>query len=152
MADDKVVTQEPAGEDAAQVKARLAELENLVAQKDTELAAANARLSEMEQAVAKSDRMLAQAVTSYRTAVVKANLGIPEELVTGGTVEEVDASVVTATALVNKVKQGLAAEMATTRVPTAAPIKEPAAVVRAVMVASRKMPNSGPVMKLITLG
>lgn len=125
MADDKVVTQEPAGEDAAQVKARLAELENLVAQKDTELAAASARLSEMEQAVAKSDRMLAQAVTSYRTAVVKANLGIPEELVTGGTVEEVDASVVTATALVNKVKQGLAAEMATTRVPAGAPERTP---------------------------
>lgn len=121
MGDEKVINEEAATPDSEQLQAQVTELQNLMAKKDEELAQANARLAEIKEAVANTDRMLAQAVTSYKAMVVKANPGIPEELVTGNTVDEVNAAVTKATTLVNKVKQGLAAEMAATRVPAGAP-------------------------------
>lgn len=121
MGDEKVINEEAATPDSEQLQAQVTELQNLMAKKDEELAQANARLAEIKEAVANTDRMLAQAVTSYKAMVVKANPGIPEELVTGNTVDEVNTAVTQATTLVNKVKQGLAAEMAATRVPAGAP-------------------------------
>ena len=118
MADEKVINQEP--DDGDSLKVQVMELENLLAHKDEELAQANARLSEMEKVVAESKQMLAQAVSGYKAMVVKAN-PVLEELIIGDTVDEVNASVAKASALVNKVRQGLAADMAAARVPAGAP-------------------------------
>ena len=139
----------PQGEELEDFKARIAELEGLVAGKDEELKAKDARLSQTEariteleqmiadrdnelvtlkQAIAESDEALAdvrsslaQAVSSYRALVVQANPDIPDELITGDSIEAMDQSLENARALISRVKQGLEAEAAKTRVPAGAP-------------------------------
>ena len=124
------------------LKVRMAELEGLVATKDEALKARDARLSqaearitELEQGMAERDselaksaetlstlkNSLAQAVASYRAQVVKANPDILPELITGDSLEAIDQSLASARALIFRVKQGLEAEVAKSRVPAGAP-------------------------------
>ena len=111
------------GEELKQVRARVLELERLLAQKDEELAKANARISELEQTVAGLENKLAQAVSSYKALVVKSNPGVLEELITGDSIEETNASLEKARVILGKVRQGLEAEMASRRVPAGAPLR-----------------------------
>lgn len=115
--------------------ARLLDLEGRLAQKDEELSRSTARIVELEGIVARREgevasleqerselrTTLAGAVTSYRSVVLQANAGIVEDLVSGDTVEAIDSSLAKAKALVGKVRQGLAMELATIRVPAGAP-------------------------------
>lgn len=124
--------QEPTGE----------ELEELVASKEGELAAKDSRISELEQAISERDNQIAalkqsvaelelrltdltnrlsQALASYQALVVKANPGVPEELLTGDSIEAIDKSLEDARALIDKVRRELDAEIAGTRVPAGAP-------------------------------
>jgi len=118
-------SQEPGGED----------LEALLAQKDTELAAKDLRISELEQTVASRDnqiaalreslaeveRRLSQAVSAYRALVIKSNPAVPEELITGESIEAIDKAVADAGSLISRVRQELEAELAGARVPAGAP-------------------------------
>ncbi len=117
--------EEPAGaetgEELEQVKARVIELEDLLAQKDEELAGARVRLSELEGMAAESEERLARAVSSYKSLVVKSTQGVLEELITGETIDEINASLERARSIVGKVRQGLEAETASARVPAGAP-------------------------------
>ena len=134
------------GEVAEALGARIAELERLAAEKDGELQADQARLSEAEarlrqlerevadrdnqlealgQAMAESDRALAQAVSAHLTSVVRANPDVPDELITGDTIEAIDRSLENARSLISRVKQGLEAEASRTRVPAGAPQRMP---------------------------
>jgi uncharacterized coiled-coil protein SlyX len=127
--------QEPAREELT----RVAELEQLIADKDAELAAKDLRISELEQAVADRDSQIAalkqslaelesrlsQAVASYRAMVIKANPTVPEELITGESIEEIDQSLANAKVLVDRVRQELGAEIATAKVPAGAPSRTP---------------------------
>jgi uncharacterized coiled-coil protein SlyX len=129
--------QEPAGEELA--VARVAELEQLLTGKERELAAKDLRLAELEQAVASRDSEIAalkqsraeletrlsQAVASYRALVIKANPTLPEELVTGDSIEEIDASLASAQVLIDRVRQELGAEIAAAKVPAGAPLRTP---------------------------
>ena len=131
--------QEPAGEEREIAAARVAELEQLVAGKERELAAKDSRLAELEQAVASRDNEIAalkqsraeletrlsQAVASYRALVVKANPALPEELVTGESIEEIDASLASAQVLIDRVRQELGAEIAAAKIPAGAPLRTP---------------------------
>jgi uncharacterized coiled-coil protein SlyX len=128
--------QEPAGEELA---ARVAELEQLVAGKERELAAKDLRINELEQAVASRDSEIAalkqsraelesrlsQAVEAYRALVVRANPAVPEELVTGESIEEIDASLASAQVLIDRVRQELGAEIAAAKIPAGAPLRTP---------------------------
>ena len=125
MPDDNEQNQEPTGEELEQVMARVNELEGLVAQKDEELAKANTRVSELEETTVESERKLVQTVSSYRALVVKANPGVLEEMITGDTIEDINASLEKATTLVDRVKQGLEAEIASIRIPAGAPERAP---------------------------
>lgn len=114
---------------------RVAQLEALLAQKDEELAAKNLRIAELEQAVAIRDDQIAalkqslaeletrlsQAISSYRAQVVKSNPAVPEELITGESIEAIDKSVEDALNLITRVKKELEAEIAGARVPAGAP-------------------------------
>ena len=136
---DDEQTPDSAGEELEQARARIAELERLVAQKDEELAEANAHIAELEslvvekdahiaeleQAMTETGNALAQAITSYKALVVKSNPGIPEELITGGTIEAINQSVEDAQTLVTRVRQGLEAELVVSRVPAGAPQRAP---------------------------
>ena len=113
------------GEELEPVRARVLELEGLVAQRDEEVAQANARVSELEQAVDGLDSKLAEAVSSYRSLAVETNPTVLEELITGDTVEDINASLEKAKTLVSRVKEGLEAEIASARVPAGAPERAP---------------------------
>lgn len=100
---------------------RIAELEQALAGKDTQITALTQSAAELEQRLAELEESLAQAISSYRALAVKYNPSVPEERVTGASIEEVDASLASAQALINRVRQELEAEMAAARIPAGAP-------------------------------
>ncbi|MBI4303306.1 MAG: hypothetical protein HY665_03075 [Chloroflexi bacterium] len=123
-------------------KTRVAELESLVTQKDSELVKAKARLTELEQAVATGESEMAglkqaraeleeklkvagasvaEAVGSYRAMVVQANPEVVGELISGDTIAAIDDSLKQAKALVSRVRQGIEAELSSARIPAGAP-------------------------------
>ena len=97
---------------------RLAELEQAVADRDSQIAALKQSLAELE-------TRLSQAVSSYRALVIKANPTVPEELVTGDSIEEIDASLASAQVLIDRVRQELGAEIAAAKIPAGAPLRTP---------------------------
>jgi len=120
LADDELNQTEdqnsPGGEELAE--SRVTELEALVAQKDEELTQANSRVSELEQVVAK-------AVASYKAMVTQSNSEVPEELISGDTIDSVNESLMKAKTLIGKVRQGLEAEITSSKVPAGAPLRTP---------------------------
>ena len=107
---------------------RVVELESLVAEKDEELNRANTRIAELEQTVAeandkqsKIDESLNQAVASYKALAIQSNPDVPEELVTGDSIEAITDSLVSAKELVSKGRKGMKAEISLVRVPVGAP-------------------------------
>jgi len=131
--------QNAAGEELEGSAARIAELEQLIASKERELALKDSRISELEQAVADRDNQIAaltqslaelegglsQAVEAYRALVVKANPAVPEELISGDTIEEIDDSLASARVLVDRVRQELEVEIAAAKIPAGAPLRTP---------------------------
>ena len=76
----------------------------------------------------KSDQQLAAlresrdtAVSKYRDSLLSANPLVPIELVTGDTIEAIDASMETAKTLVTRIKEGVAGEVDNTSIPAGAP-------------------------------
>lgn len=142
---DKELTQEEhrsPPEEIERLSEKVSELEGLASQKDRELTLRDNHISRLEQAAAKSDgeiaglkqlldesgsnlnRLnddLAQAVSSYKSSVTLANPEIPEELLSGDTISAVNDSLAEAKVLVDKVREGLEAEILTTKVPAGAP-------------------------------
>jgi predicted RNase H-like nuclease (RuvC/YqgF family) len=113
---------------AREVEARvanIARLEQTVAEKDTEIAALTKSLDEARQALDELGQALPQAVAAYKELVVQANPGLLAELITGDTIEAVDASLKQARALVERVRQEMEAEAARTRVPAGSPPRAP---------------------------
>jgi len=129
-------------DELSQVKERVAELENLIAQKGRELASRDTRISELEQAAAsleseittlkqalsesddslnKLNESLNQAIASYKALVIQSNPDVPEELIAGDSIEAIDNSLASAKELVTKVRKGIEAEISLTRVPIGAP-------------------------------
>lgn len=130
MAEDELnqtESQNPSnGEESGE--SRLTELEGLLAQKDEEMAKANDRITELERVAAESEEKLttvssslAEAVASYRAAVVESHSEVLEELITGDSIEAINESLKEAQTLVGKVRQGLEAEVALTKIPAGAP-------------------------------
>ena len=97
---------------------RLAELEQAVAGRDNEIAA-------FKQSRAELETRLSQAVASYRALVIKSNPALPEELVSGESIEEIDASLASAQLLIDRVRQELGAEIAAAKIPAGAPLRTP---------------------------
>jgi len=90
---------------------RIAQLEQVIVSREGELAATRGAL--------------AGAVAKYRAALLASSPGIPEELIKGVTVEEIDASLELARGIVDRVKQQLETEAEANKVPTGAPPRAP---------------------------
>jgi len=105
---------------------RISELEQALASKDEQIAALTQSAAELEQKRAELEESLAQVISSYRALAVKYNPGVPEEQVVGDSIEEIDRSLASAQALINRVRQELEAEMAAARIPAGAPQRTPA--------------------------
>lgn len=120
------------------------ELEARLAESEAALAEKNSRASELEQALAGRDDQIAdlkqslaeleaqltglkdgrsQAIASYRELVVRSNPDLPEELITGDSVEEIDQSLASARALIDRVRERLETEIAGARIPAGSPLR-----------------------------
>jgi chromosome segregation ATPase len=102
--------------------------EAALAEKDNRIAELEASLSEAKQAVESlraegvaisQDRN--QAVSKYLDAIRAANPTIPQDIITGDTIEEIDAALEKATTIAESVKASLEAQAKETRVPAGAP-------------------------------
>jgi uncharacterized coiled-coil protein SlyX len=132
---DNKQNQEPGGEELSKVEeleallaeknSRIAKLEQAMADKDKQIAALKQAAAEMEPKLAELEDSLAQAVSSYRALVVQANPSVPEELITGDSIEAIDNSVAAAQTLVEKVRRELEAEIAGAKIPAGAPLRTP---------------------------
>jgi len=126
-----------AHEELDAVKAQLEEeqkakttLEEAMAGKDARLAELEAALSEAKQGSEASTAELTavkaardQAVAKYATMAKALNPTIPEDMITGETIEGIDASVEKAKGLVSSVKQSLESEASKAKVPAGAPTR-----------------------------
>ena len=90
------------------------------------------RVRQLEESVASRDNeltalkgALANTVDKYRTAVLATAPGVPDELLKGETVEDIDASLEQARRIVLQVKQQLDSDVATSSVPAGAPPRTP---------------------------
>ncbi|MDO8531406.1 MAG: hypothetical protein Q7T26_04445 [Dehalococcoidia bacterium] len=110
---------------AAQGQAQAAETpEERVAGLERALAEARTLVEERGQAVAALTERAALATAKYRQAALAATPEVPPELVQGATVEEVDAAMARAKALVDEVRKRAVAHAAETpRTPAGAPAR-----------------------------
>ena len=100
-------------------------LEQTLADRDSELLILKQSLADAEKKLTEVSEALAQAVASYKSLIVETNPGVLAELVTGGTVDEVDESLNNAQVLVERVKKEVEAEASKTRVPAGSPQRAP---------------------------
>lgn len=103
----------------------IAKLEQTVASQDSEIAVLRQAVADSAQRLTEINETLAQAIASYKSLIVAANAEIPAELITGDTIEAIDESLGNARALIDRVKQGIEAEAAKTKVPAGAPQRAP---------------------------
>ena len=105
--------------------AAISELEQVVADRDSDVAALKQALAESAEMLTNVRDSLAQAVSSYRALVVQANPDVLDELISGDSIEAINQSLEHAQCFISRVKQGLEAEAAKTRVPVGAPQRTP---------------------------
>jgi len=127
-----------------QLKEQASQLQELVAEKDSQLTAIGKRIDELNQTISGKDeeiKTLKESVTraeadtrrlnselknvvaSYKALVISTNPGIPEELLSGDSVEAINESLEKAKKLVDRVAQGLKAEASASRIPFGAPVR-----------------------------
>ncbi len=94
--------------------------------------ALQARIARLEQGIASRDgeltaikQSLSGAAAKYRAAVLAGAPGIPQELVKGESLDEVDASLELARGIVSRVRQQLEVEAEANKVPAGAPPRMP---------------------------
>jgi phage-related minor tail protein len=107
------------------LKERIASLEADLKSKGEEVAQHVATVQEKDKSFASLTANFEGAVSAYKGQVLKANPLVPPELVAGATIAEIDASVEKASAIVGKIKEGLATAQQTVTVPAGAPGRTP---------------------------
>ncbi|OGO18436.1 MAG: hypothetical protein A2Z15_05390 [Chloroflexi bacterium RBG_16_50_11] len=103
----------------------IAGLEQTLGEKDGEIAAFKQSVEDTAKTQEETRNVLREAVAAYKELVAQANPGLVAELIKGETIGEIDASVKSARALVERVKQEVGAENARVRVPAGAPQRTP---------------------------
>jgi len=122
-------------EDMEAIKAQLEEektakaaAEAALAEKDTRIGELEASLSEAKTGseaitaeLASAKEANTQAVAKYLDAVRLANPAIPQDIIAGDTIEDIDASLAKATTIAESVRANLEAQAKETKVPAGAP-------------------------------
>ena len=103
----------------------IVELEQVVASKDSEIVILKQAVAESDRKLAELNNTLAQAVASYKGLVTETNPEVPVELITGDTIDAINESLENARALIDRVKQGIEAEVSKTKIPVGAPQRTP---------------------------
>jgi len=107
-------------EELAQVIGRIDELEQTIASKDDEIVSLRQSQAELEEGLSTSSKSLGEVIASYRSMVVQTNPEVMEELISGDTVEAISESLEKAKSLIGKVRRGLETEISLARVPAGA--------------------------------
>jgi chromosome segregation ATPase len=127
----------PTAEDLASIKAQLDEekkakaaIEAALAERDKRITELQASVSVVQQAAETAATELTQAKDAHTKAVAKylgavklANPTIPGDVITGASIDEIDASVAKALSIATAVKATLEAQAKETRVPAGAPTR-----------------------------
>lgn len=98
----------------------IAELEKAAAEKDGEIAALKRSMEESARQLEATRNALTQAVAAYKELAAQVNPGLVAEMIKGETIDAINESLKAAKALVERVKQEVAAENARVRVPAGA--------------------------------
>jgi uncharacterized coiled-coil protein SlyX len=104
---------------------QISELERALVERDEQINTLKQSLAELETKLAELADSRSQALASYRALVVSSNPDLPEELITGESVEEIDRSLASARALIDRVRQRLEMEIAGSRIPAGASLRAP---------------------------
>ena len=79
----------------------------IIADKDTEIAALRKSETELKEKLAVAGKSLTEAVAGYKSRVLQMNPGITEELITGDTIEAINTSLEKAISLVGRVMKSV---------------------------------------------
>ena len=112
---------ESAGEELVAARSRVAELEQVVTEKDEEIDRLKRTGEEFEVRCRELEESFTKAVTGYKTLVIKSNPDIIDDLIDGDTIESINESLEKAKNLVSRVRQGVEAEISKVKVPAGAP-------------------------------
>lgn len=125
---EKAKSQDAVGQATQELTGRVASLEADLAAKDIVLHEKDTQIGELTtqgesqtQELATAKGTLESAVGAFKDVVLKANPLIPTDLIQGLTIDEVNASLEKATALVGQIKQGLEKEGNAEKIPPGAP-------------------------------
>ena len=109
---------------------RLTGLNGTLAQRDARIAELEGAVSGMERAAGEREHQvegmrtqLSQALEAYRTSLLEADPGLPEDLVAGTTLEELQASQARAKQIVDRVRGRLEDQTLLERTPSGAPAR-----------------------------
>ena len=112
---------EPEEDETSEIRSRITELEQVVSERDGEIDKMKRTSEELEERCRTLDESLTEAVTGYKTLVIKSNPEIIEDLINGNTIESINESLEKAKVLVSRVRQGVEAEISKVKVPAGAP-------------------------------
>jgi hypothetical protein len=118
--DEEPLNQELNDRDAAIVRQQLD-----LAGKDIEIAALNRSVDEVKGQSIELAKALSQAVAAYRELIVQANPGVLEDMITGNSIKEINDSLTSVRAILEKARREIEAEAARSRVPAGAPQRMP---------------------------
>lgn len=104
---------------------RLAQMEGEVARLKEEVTEARRAMESWQEEARLFKERLAETAARYRKAALAAAPEVPEELVTGDTVEDIDRSLAAARATVEKIRRHLEAQGRSAQVPVGAPPRRP---------------------------
>ena len=107
------------------LEAKLAQLEAAMEEQRQALTAREEEVQRSGQEAVALREPLGSAVGRYREMVLAKAPEVPVELVRGETIEEIDASLTAAQAVVDRVKKQIEAQAAAERVPAGAPARTP---------------------------
>ncbi|MFQ5874300.1 MAG: hypothetical protein ACE5JL_10930 [Dehalococcoidia bacterium] len=101
------------------------EFEGQVQELETEVSRLRSSLEVREHELETLQQQMSSVTTRYRQALVASAPEVPEELIQGQTVEELDASLASARGIVEKIARQLESQAASERVPAGAPPRRP---------------------------
>jgi uncharacterized coiled-coil protein SlyX len=109
----------------AEKSSQLSELEQALTERDEQITSLKQSVAELETKLTELTDSRSQALASYRALVISSNPDLPEELIAGESVEEIDKSLAGARALIDRVRERLEMEIAGSRIPAGAPLRAP---------------------------
>jgi len=107
----------------ADSREHLSLLEKTVAEREKQIYKLKTSAGSYQEDLNRLNLSLEKAVSSYRNMVIKAHPDVPEELITGKSVDEIDSSLEQAQKIVDRVKKTLQQQPATDSVPAGAPAR-----------------------------